>query len=199
VSRLSDIYLLDEKALAKLEGFKEKSIRNLLDSIDASRKCPLSRFLMGLGIRYVGTETADLLAEEAGDLDTLLHMKPSDFAAIEGIGDKTAEAIAQFFHDSDNREEIKLLLAHGVHPKAPKKKISGHPFSGKTFVLTGALSHYARDEAASLIKERGGKVSGSVSKNTDYVLVGEEPGSKYDKAKELKITLLSEEQFRKML
>lgn len=199
VSRPSDIYLLDEKTLSKLEGFKEKSIQNLLDSIEASRKCPLSRFLMGLGIKYVGTETADLLAEEAGDLDTLLHMKEEDFLSLEGIGEKTARAVAEFFRDPDNLEEIKLLLSHGVQPKAPKKKIAGHSFAGKTFVLTGALTHYSRDEAAALIKERSGKVSGSVSKNTDYVLVGEEPGSKYDKAKELKITILSEEQFRKML
>jgi len=199
VSRPSDIYLLKEKDLEALEGFKEKSIANLLESIDASRKCPLSRFLMGLGIKYVGSETADLLAEEAGDLDTLLKMKEEDFLGIEGIGEKTAHAIAAFFRDPENRDEIKLLLAHGVKPAAPKRKISGHSFSRKTFVLTGALSRYTRDEAASLIKERGGKVSGSVSKNTDYVLVGDEPGSKYDKAKELKIPLLSEEQFQKML
>jgi DNA ligase (NAD+) len=199
VSRPSDIYLLDEKALMTLDGFKEKSIQNLLDAIDASRKCPLSRLIMGLGVKYVGTETADLLAEECGDLETLLKMKEEDFLKVEGIGEKTAHAVAEFFHDTDNREEIKRLLSHGVEPKRPKKKISGHPFSGKTFVLTGALAHFTRDEAAALIKERGGKVSGSVSKNTDYVLVGEEPGSKYDKAKELKITLLSEEQFRKMI
>jgi DNA ligase (NAD+) len=199
VSRPSDIYLLDEKALMMLDGFKEKSIQNLLQSIDASRVTTLSRFIMGLGVKYVGTETADLLAEECGDIETLLKMKEDDFLKVEGIGEKTAQAVAEFFHDPDNREEIKRLLAHGVEPKAPKKKISGHPFSGKTFVLTGALAHYTRDEAATLIKDRGGKVSGSVSKNTDYVLVGEEPGSKYDKAKELKITLLSEEQFRKMV
>ncbi len=200
VSRLSDIYLLDEKALARLEGFKEKSIRNLLDSIDASRKCPLSRFIMGLGIKYVGTETAELLAEEASDLEHLMKMKEEDLLAIVGIGDKTAKAIADFFKDPDNREEIQLLLSHGVHPqKSKQKKISGHSFSGKTFVLTGALQHYSRDEASSLIKERGGKVVGSVSKSTDYVLVGEDPGSKYDKAKELGIKILSEDQFRKML
>jgi DNA ligase (NAD+) len=199
VARVSDIYLLDEKSLAKLDGFKEKSIANLLESIDASRKCPLSRFIMALGIKYVGTETAELLAEEAGDLDALMEMDEEDLLAIEGIGEKTAPAIVDFFKDKDNREEIKLLLAHGVHPQKMKKKMTGHSFSGKVFVLTGSLQHFTRDEATSLIKERGGKTSGSVSKNTDYVLVGDEPGSKYDKAKELGITLLSEEQFRKML
>lgn len=199
VSRISDIYLLDEKDLAQLEGFKEKSIQNLLDSINASRKCSLSRFIMGLGIKYVGAETAELLAEEAHDLDTLMEMREEDLLAIEGIGEKTAPAIVAFFKDKDNREEIKLLLAHGVHPQKMKKKIGGHPFSGKVFVLTGALQHFSRDEASALIKERGGKTSGSVSKNTDYVLVGDEPGSKYGKAKELGIQILSEEQFRKML
>jgi DNA ligase (NAD+) len=199
ISRISDIYTLDEAALSILPNFKEKSIHNLLKSIDASRKCPLSRFIMGLGIKYVGAETAELLAEEAGDLDTLMHMKVEDLLAIEGIGEKTAPAIVEFFHDPDNREEIKLLLAHGVEPQKMKKKMVGHPFAGKVFVLTGSLKSFSRDEAAAQIKERGGKTSGSVSKKTDYVLVGEDPGSKYEKAKELGIEILSEEQFQKML
>jgi DNA ligase (NAD+) len=200
VTRLSDIYLLDEEKLAQLDGFKEKSIRNLLDSIDASRKCPLSRFIMGLGIKFVGTETAELLSEQARDLDHLLDLTEEELLQIEGVGEKTARTIAQFFKEKENREEIKLLLAHGVKPqKAVKKTIAGHPFAGKTFVLTGALAHFSRDEAASLIKERGGKVSASVSKNTDYVLVGEEPGSKYDKAKELGVHILSEAQFQKLI
>lgn len=200
VSRISDIYLLDEEKLSKLEGFKEKSIANLLDSVDASRTCPFSRFIMGLGIKYVGTETAELLAESMGDLDTLMHAKVEDLLAIGGIGEKTAAGIVEFFKDSDNREEIKLLLKHGVAPqKIAKKKISGHPFAGKTFVLTGTLEGYSRDEASALIKERGGKVTGSVSKNTSYVLVGEDPGSKYEKAKELNIPILTEQQFKKMV
>jgi DNA ligase (NAD+) len=199
VRRISDIYLLDEKSLAGLEGFKEKSIRNLLDSIDASRKCPLSRFIMGLGIKSVGIETAELLAEEAGDLETLMEMSEESLASIEGIGEKTAKGIAEFFKDRENREEIRLLLSYGVHPQKMKLKMSGHEFSGKTFVLTGALTGYSRDEAAALIKERGGKVAGTVSKKTDYVLVGEDPGSKYDKARTLGVRILSEEQFQKML
>ena len=200
VSRVSDIYLLDEEKLSRLDGFKEKSIQNLLSSIEASRKCPLSRFLMGLGIPSVGTETAELLAEHARDIDHLLHMSEKELIGLEGIGEKTAHGIVEFFVDKDNREEVKLLLSHGVHPlKAAKKKISGHPFASKTFVLTGALEHHSRDEAAALIKERGGKVSGSVSKNTDYVLVGLDPGSKYDKAKELGIKILDEKEFENLL
>lgn len=200
VSRVSDLYLLNEKDLSSLEGFKEKSIRNLLDSIDASRKCSLARFIMGLGIKYVGTETAELLAEHAGDLAVLTRMKEDDFVAIEGIGTKTAQTIASYFQDPDHLEEIRLLLAHGVKPHQEKKsKISGHKFDGKTFVLTGTLPHYTREEAAVLIKERGGSITGSVSKKTDYLLLGDEPGSKYDKAKQLGIAILSEEQFQKML
>jgi DNA ligase (NAD+) len=199
VKRISDIYLLDEKGLSSLEGFKEKSIRNLLHSIDSSRKCPLSRFIMGLGIKYVGTETAELLAEEAGDLETLMHMSEENLISIDGIGEKTAKSIAAFFKHKENREEIRLLLSHGVHPQKMKKKRTDHEFSGKTFVLTGALKNFSRDEASALIKERGGKITGSVSKKTDYVLVGEDPGSKYDKAKELGVKILSEEEFRKSL
>ncbi len=199
INRPSDIYLLDEKDLAQLDGFKEKSIQNLLQSIDASRKCTLARFIMGLGIKSVGTETAELLAEESRDLDTLLHMKEADFIAIDGIGEKTAKIIAEFFHDSDNQDEIKHLLKNGIEPQKLKKKMTGHSFSGKNFVLTGTLHHFSRDEAAAIIKERGGHVSGSVSKNTDYLLLGDDPGSKYDKAKKLQIPILSEEQFRKMI
>lgn len=199
ISRISDIYLLDEISLAELDGFKEKSIQNLLESINASRKCPFSRFIMGLGIKSVGTETAELLAEEAGDLEHLMKMSEEKLLSIDGIGEKTAKIIAAFFIDEENREEIRLLLKNGVEPQKMKQKLQGHIFSGKTFVLTGSLQNFSRDEAVSLIKERGGKVSGSVSKKTDYVLVGEDPGSKYDKAKELNIHILSEDQFRKML
>lgn len=200
VTRVSDIYTLDEVALSKLDGFKEKSIQNLLASIDSSRHCTLARFIMGLGIKYVGTETAELLADEAGDLDHLLRLREEDLLSIEGIGEKTARAIAEHFQDKEHLHEIQRLLDHGVTPKkTTKQKRTGHAFSGKTFVLTGGLTHYTRDEATALIKERGGKVSGSVSKKTDYVLAGSDPGSKYDKAKELGVPILSEEQFRKML
>ncbi|MBI5273260.1 MAG: NAD-dependent DNA ligase LigA [Chlamydiia bacterium] len=199
VSRASDLYLLDEASLLQLDGFKEKSARNLLKSIAASRQCLLSRFIMGLGIKYVGTETAELLAEEFRDLDTLMKAQADDLVAIEGIGEKTALAIADYFHHKDHREEIQRLRTHGVQPQPLKKKMASHPFGGKTFVLTGALAHYTRDKATCCIKERGGHVSGSVSKKTDYVLAGEDPGSKYDKAKKLGIQILSEAEFTQML
>lgn len=199
VKRPSDIYLLDEEALSKLDGFKEKSIKNLLASINASKNCSLARFIMGLGIPSVGLETAECLADEARSLSSLLEMKKENFLQIEGIGEKTSLILVDFFQTAVNRQEIDLLLSHGVNPSKLKDKITGHPFANKTFVLTGSLTHYSRDEAVDLIKERGGHATGSVSKNTDYVLVGEDPGSKYDKAKKLNIKILSEEQFKKML
>lgn len=200
VSRISDLYSLDENALYQLEGFKEKSVHNLLSSIEKSKKCSLSRFLMGLQIKYVGEETAEDLAEATGDLEKLMHMKKEDLLEIEGVGEKVADSILAYFEDPNNREEIHLLLKHGVAPKAQKKKkIEGHFFDRKTFVLTGTLAHHSRDEASLLIKERGGKTSSSVSKQTDYLLLGTEPGSKYDKAKELGVKILTEEEFEKML
>jgi DNA ligase (NAD+) len=155
---------------------------------------------MGLGIKYVGIETAELLAEHFGDLHHVQKASYEELLGIEGIGEKTAKAIAEYFEDPDHLEEIKRLLNHGVCPRHERRpKHTGHPFSSKTFVLTGALEHYSRDEVSSLIKERGGKVSGSVSKKTDYVLVGSDPGSKYSQAQELGIAILSEAQFVKLL
>jgi DNA ligase (NAD+) len=199
IHRISDIYRLDEKALATLDGFKEKSIQNLLMSIEASKKCTLARFLMGLGIKHVGSETAELIAESAGSIEAVMEMREEDLLNIDGIGEKMAKAIVDFFSRADSKEEIALLLKAGVCPEVRTKKITGHFFSGKTFVLTGTLREFSREDATKFIKERGGKVAGSVSKKTDFVLVGDEPGSKYEKAKELKVCILSEEQFKNYL
>jgi len=199
IARPSDIYILDKETLSQLEGFKEKSINNLLESIEKSRDCTLAQFIMGLEIKYVGKETAELLAEIAGDIKSLEKMKRDELIEIEGVGEKVADSIVEYFQDEQNLEEIDLLLKHGVTPKAAKKKIAGHEFSGKVFVLTGSLEKFTRDEAAKLIKERGGKTSSSVSQKTDFVLVGESPGSKYKKAQKLNIKTISEEEFEKML
>lgn len=196
----SDLYHLTENELAKLDGFKEKSIQNLLKSIDASRNVPLSRFIIALNIRYVGEETAEILAREAGSIAKLAEMTRHDLLHVQGIGEKMAEAIVHFFKDSKHMKEIDALLKVGVKPQAPKKITrTDHPFFNKTFVLTGALQQLTRDEAEEQIKERGGKVTSSVSKKTDYVVVGEDPGSKLDKAKELNIPILHEKQFRDLL
>lgn len=200
ISRVSDIYTLTAEDLAKLEGFKEKSIQNLLTSIEKSRYVSLARFILALSVRYVGEETAEILAQEAGSIEKLAEMPGEELLKIEGVGDKMAEAIVASFKDPDNLKEIELLLKNGVKPHATKKVIrTDHAFSSKTFVLTGSLQNYSRDQAEALIKERGGKITGSVSKKTDYVLVGEDPGSKLDKAHELQIKVLSETQFMEML
>jgi DNA ligase (NAD+) len=140
------------------------------------------------------------LADHVRDLDHLLKITEEELLTIDGIGEKTARAIADYFRDADHREEIQLLLRHGVSPeRVSKKSITGHAFSGKTLVLTGSLENYTRDEAGRLIKERGGHVTETVTKKTDYVVVGSEPGSKFEKAQKLGIQILTEEQFRRML
>ncbi|HUD02146.1 MAG TPA: NAD-dependent DNA ligase LigA [Rhabdochlamydiaceae bacterium] len=200
VKHVSDIYKLKAEDLAQLDGFKEKSIHNLLTSIDKSRHVSLARFILALSIRYVGEETAEILAQESGSIHKLAEMSEEDLLKIDGVGDKMAEAIVAYFKDRDILKEIELLLENGVQPQASKKIIrTDHAFSGKTFVLTGALQKYTRDQAEALIKERGGKVTGSVSKKTDFVLVGEDAGSKLEKAKELHIRVLSEKQFEEMI
>jgi DNA ligase (NAD+) len=200
VKRISDIYKLTEIQLLQLDGFKEKSVDNLLKGIENSKHVTLPRFLMALGIKHVGEGIAELLANQAGDIETLSKMSIQDLMDIDGIGEKVATAVTEFFKDPDNLREVQLLLEAGVQPK--KVKIithTGHPFSGKIFVITGTLDKYSRNEVSSLIKERGGKVTGSVSKNTDFLVAGEDPGSKLDKAKSLGVTILNESDFEKRL
>ena len=200
VRTFSDIYTLSHEELAQLEGFKEKAIENLLDGIEASRNVPLAQLLGALGIPYVGGGTADLLAQISGEMSALFQITKEELIEIEGIGEKVADSVVTYFSDADHIKEIEALLLHGVKPEKPKRvRSKDHAFYGKIFVLTGALVDFTRSQAATLIKERGGKVTSSVSKKTDYVLVGEEPGSKYDKAKKLGIHLLDENSFEKLL
>lgn len=200
VSRPSDIYKLTKNELYQLEGFKDKAVERLFASIEHSRKVSLAQFIKALGIKHVGIETAELLASKAGDINTLGMMTQEQLLHIEGIGNKTAEAIVSYFADPENQEEIKNLQAYGVKPQNVEvKHYTGHLFENKIFVLTGTLAHYTRSTAASLIKERGGKVTDSVSKSTDYVIAGESPGSKFDKAKNLGIRIIEEQEFKKMI
>ena len=196
----SDIYALTEEQVSQLSGFKEKSVRNLLTSIEKSKIVNLDRFIMALGIKYVGTGTAELLAAKAGSIEKLSQMTEEELKLIEGVGDKVAQAVVHYFSQNEHKAEIHRLLDLGVKPQIREvRQFIEHPFQGKNFVLTGTLEHFTRSTAASLIKERGGKVTDSVSKKTDYILAGTDPGSKLEKGKALGIKILSEEEFRVLL
>jgi DNA ligase (NAD+) len=196
----SDIYTLTEEQLAQLAGFKNKSVQNLLNSIAKSKTVTLARFIMALGIKYVGSETAEMLASKAGNVETLMALSEADLISVEGIGGKVAHAVRQYFSNPLHQAEVQRLLSLGVDPQVQQiQTFENHAFASKTFVLTGSLEHYTRLGAASLIKERGGKVIGSVSKKTDYILAGAEPGSKLEKGLTLGVKVLTEQEFVQML
>jgi DNA ligase (NAD+) len=200
INSAADLFSLTEKDLTQLEGFKEKSIQNLLKSIEAAKHPTLARFILALSIKYVGEGVAELLAEAAGDIHTLEKMSEEELKEIPGIGEKIAHSLVHYFKDRAHLKAMHMLLKSGIAPQKLKLiRHKGHDFNGKIFVLTGTLSHYTRSAATALIKERGGKVAGSVSHKTDYVLVGDDPGSKLDKAHELGVKTLSEKEFEKLL
>jgi len=200
VTKPSDLYTLTDNQLIQLEGFKEKSVKNLLASIQKSKDVPLANFIMAIGIKYVGAGTAELLATKAGNMTKLSQLTRDELLSIDGIGDKVADAVIEYFVTPDNIEELGRLYSFGVHPQPIEVVDYGeHPFKGKTFVLTGTLANYTRDQASGLIKQRGGKVTGSVSAKTDYLLAGEEAGSKLAKAQLLGVKVLSEADFTHLL
>jgi len=200
IRKPSDLYRLKAEHLCQLEGFKEKSVNNLLASLEKSKEVSLTRFIMALGIKHVGVGTAEDLADRAGDIETLMKMSVEQLKKIDGIGDKVAHSVAEYFSDKANNEEIQALLNLGVSPqKTESLSFAGHPFLNKTFVLTGSLENYTRSAASTLIKERGGKVVNSVSKNTDFLLAGSDAGSKLEKALSLSVRILTEQEFMTLL
>ena len=199
VKDVADLYALKLDQVADLERMAEKSAQNLLDEIDASKKQPLSRLIYALGMRFVGERTGQLLAENFGSLEELEEAKPEELEKVTEVGPKVSESIVEFFSEPANRKLIKKLHAAGVRPTAEKREIKSQKFAGKSFVFTGALEHRSREDAGELVQQHGGKLSGSVSKKTDYVVVGADPGSKYDKAKELGVTVLTEAEFEKLI
>jgi len=200
VCQPSDFFKLKEADLASLEGFKEKSIRNVLEALAKAKKTTLADLLKSLGIPSVGTTLAKLLAKKFALLHDVQQASVETLCEIEGIGEKSALAIYDFFHNTEKMHMIHDLIKVGLEIANPQELlIRGHLFEGKTFVLTGTLSEYPREEAKSLIEARGGKVTGSVSKKTDYVVVGDDPGSKLDKAKELGVPILDEKAFKSRL
>ena len=191
VRSVADLYALTEEQLVGLDRFAEKSARALLEQIAGSKRAGLARVLMGLGIRFVGERTAELLAQEFGNIDDLMNANAEQLERVEEVGPRISQAILEFFSTAANQALVKSLKAAGVDMTAEKKKRSAQ-LAGLTFVLTGTLPTLTRDEAKQKIEDAGGKTAGSVSKKTSYVVAGEEAGSKLDKARELKIPEIDE-------
>jgi DNA ligase (NAD+) len=196
----ADLYKLGVAALAELERMAAKSAGNIVAAIDKSRRTTLARFIYALGIRHVGEETAKDLARHFGSLDALMAAEETALRSVEDIGPVLAESIHQFFAEAHNREVIAQLRAAGVQwPEGEPKRAAAGRLKGLTFVLTGTLPTLTRDEAKDLIESQGGKVAGNVSKKTNYVLAGADPGSKLDRATELGVPIIDEQELRKLV
>ncbi len=198
VEDIGDVYALTKDRLVTLERMGEKSAENLLAGIEASRQRPLGRVLFALGIRHVGNETADLLAGHFGSVDALQAASVDDLEAVPTIGPKVAESVYEYFHDELNLKPIKKLREAGVKLEGAVAAREG-PLIGSTFVVTGSLSRWSRNEVESLIKGLGGAVASSVSKKTSYLVAGENPGSKLTKAQEYEVSVLDEDAFQALL
>ena len=198
LSDLPSIYQLKYEDLVALPRMGELSSRNLLAAIEKSKTISLERFIFALGIRHVGTRTASILAKQAGSIDRFRELTYEDLISVHEIGEEIAKSVASFLSDPQEQEILDRLLAQGFSIQAPAA-LESDSLAGKTFVLTGTLASLSRSEAKDKIEARAGIVSSSVSKKTDYVVAGEEAGSKLDKAKELGVPVLNEEQFLKLL
>ncbi len=199
VKDVADLYALKEEEVAGLERMAEKSAQNLLEEIEASKKNSLERLIYALGIQFVGERTGQLLAEHFSSLEELAAAKEEQLEEVPEVGPKVAASIVEFFSEAANRQLIKKLNKAGVHPTAEKRVVKSQKLAGKSFVFTGGLANRSREEAGEIVQQHGGKVSGSVSKKTDYVVVGTDPGSKYEKAKELGVTILTEREFENLV
>ena len=198
IADCADLYALRYEDLVGLERFGEKSARNLLDAIEKSKDRGLERVLSGLGIRLIGARAAELLAARFETLEALMEAEEETVSSVDDIGTKMAASLIHYFKDAKSLEILDKLQRAGVR-LSYESKLTGDSLSGKTFVLTGTLPTLKRNEAKTLIESHGGKVSGSVSKKTDYVVAGEEAGSKLTKANELGVAVLTEEELLKML
>ena len=198
VKNVADIYKLTKENLLSLERMGDKSAQNVLDEIEASKKLPIERVIYGLGIRMVGERTAQFLAEHFGSMDALMNATEEELQEVNEVGPRIAESIVEFFQEPKNRSLVEQLRKAGL-AFTGKKKQRGTALAGKTFVLTGTLAHFTRDEAKNMIEDAGGRVSGSVSKKTDFVVAGDDAGSKLDKAKELGVKVIGEKEMQALL
>ena len=199
VKDFADLYHLDAEKLAALERMAEKSAENLLREIAASKSNDLSRLIYALGIRFVGERTAQLLAEHFGSVTALEKADEQALTAVAEVGPKVAASIAEFFSERANREVIKRLREAGIDPHQARQEAVSNRLTGQSFVFTGTLARHSREGAGELVGSHGGKVVSSVSKNTDYVVVGADPGSKYEKARSLGVRTLTEDEFEALL
>lgn len=198
IKDISDIYKLDENKLMQLDLIKEKSAQNLLNSIEISKNRPLKRFLTSLSIKHVGKETAELIANEFLTLEKIMQASQDELTAVDGIGEKVAKSVSEFFKNEENISLIQNLQELGVIPQSAENEKISDKFKNMTFVITGTLSK-PRNDFEEIIKAQGGKISSSVSKKTTYVLCGENPGSKFDKALSLGVIILNENEFTEMV
>ena len=200
ISTIPELYALSHEQLSALERFGHKKAQNLLDALEASKHRPLASFLFALGIPNVGVKTAKDLARHFGTLDAVRCATREELAAIDDVGDIVADGIVSFFADARIADQIDRLLALGVQPEEAAKSAGGSlPLAGMTVVITGTLATLSRRDAEALVENNGGKAAGSVSKNTSFVVVGENAGSKADKAQALGIPMLTEEDFLKRI
>jgi DNA ligase (NAD+) len=199
VRNFADLYRLRKDDLMSLDRMGEKSAQNVLAAIEASKTRPLWRFVAALGVRHVGGQSAQILADHFGSLDALMSAGQDELQVVDQVGPVMAESVYEYFRAPRHRAVIDDLLAAGVRPQSPARKKRGGTLQGKTIVVTGTLKSFSRQQAEQAIREAGGKASGSVSKKTDFVLAGEDPGSKLEKARQLGVEVIDEEQFVAML
>jgi DNA ligase (NAD+) len=198
VKSIADLYSITADQLLSLERVGQKSADNLLQEIANSKRAGLDRVLYGLGIRFVGHRTAQLLAEEFGSMEALMAATAEDLERVNEVGPRVAQAIREFFDEEKNRELVRRLEKAGLTMTAEKRKKTSQ-LEGLTFVLTGTLPHLSREDAKAKIESAGGRVSGSVSKKTNYVVAGEDAGSKLDKARQLGVNVIDETALEELL
>ena len=198
VRDLADLYRLKKDEVHELEGFADKSADNLMNALEASKRAPLDRFVYALGIPNVGQHVSRVLATHFGSLPRIMGASREELLEVHEVGDEVASAVSDYFADEKNQSVIERMEERGLELVWEQKSVSRN-LAGKKIVFTGTLHRIDRDEAKSQVEERGGRVTSSVSKNTSFVVVGDDPGSKAAKAKELGVTILSEEEFSRLL
>jgi DNA ligase (NAD+) len=198
IKNTADLFYLKYEDVVALDRFADKSAQNLIDAIEGAKKNPLDKLLCGLGIRLIGAKAAKNIAQYFGNMDSIMSATVEQVSEIDDVGTKMAESLVHYFSEPETKVLIERMKVAGVNMIAEEKPTGGN-LEGKTFVLTGTFPTLKRSEAQKLIEDNGGKVSGSVSKKTDFVVAGDEAGSKLDKAQSLGIAVISEEELLKMI